>query len=166
MTLSQFLADQLNGTREWTLKLLADFKGGDWTFQPGPGLAHALWTCGHLANSQHALVFVRCLKRAFLPEEFITHFPMGGPIKSAAEHAYPSVAEVRRVMDDVHAKTLAAVRELSFDALATPAYGADGKVHPHYSTVQGAIGHVDRHEAFHAGQIVMIRRLLGRTFLR
>ena len=166
MTLSQFLADQLKGTREWTLKLLADFKGDDWTFQPGPGLAHALWTCGHLANSQHALVFVRCLKKPFLAEEFIQHFPMGKPIAAAGEHPFPSVAEVRQVMDDVHTRTLAAVRELSFEFLSMPAYGADGKPHPHYSTVQGAIGHVDRHEAFHAGQIALIRRLLGRNFLR
>jgi hypothetical protein len=37
MTPAEFLAEQLAGTREWTLKLIADLKGDDWTFQPRRG---------------------------------------------------------------------------------------------------------------------------------
>lgn len=166
MTVARSLAEQLDGTRDWTLKLLADVKGDDWFKQPGPGLAHCLWTCGHLAVAQHLLIHVRCLGKPFLPDSFAAHFPMGGPVKSAAEYDYPSVDEVRPMMADVHQRTVAVVRELSDEFLAKPAFGKDGAAHPHYKTVGQAIGHADRHEAFHAGQIALIRRLLGKPFLR
>ena len=50
--------------------------------------------------------------------------------------------------------------------LSEPAYGKDGAPHPHYTRVAGAVGHASRHEAFHAGQIALLRRLLGKQFLR
>ena len=40
MNLSAIMADQMTGTREWTLKLIADLKGDDWTFQPGRGMGN------------------------------------------------------------------------------------------------------------------------------
>jgi len=155
-------------TREWTLKLLADLKPDDWTFQPATGLGHPLWLCGHLACSQDLLVFVRCLKReSTLPAGFAAHFPIGGAVKSTAEHDYPSVETVLATMREVHARTVATVRVLSEALLDEPAFAADGKSpHPHYRDKRGAIAHCNRHEAFHAGQIAMIRRLRGKSFLR
>ena len=50
--------------------------------------------------------------------------------------------------------------------LARPASGKDGNPHQHYQTVRGAVTHCNRHEAFHAGQLALIRRLLGKPFLR
>ena len=56
---------------------------------------------------------------------------------------------------------------MSDSLLDEPAFGADGKSpHPHYKDKRGAVAHCNRHEAFHAGQLAMIRRLLGKTFLR
>lgn len=161
------LAEQLQGTRDWTLKLIADLKGDDWFFQPALGLAHPLWLCGHLAVSQHTLVFVRCLNQSILVESFSKHFAIGGPVPSAREHSYPSIENVLATMADVHEQTCAAVRHMSDALLAEPAFAADGKSpHPHYADKRGAIAHCNRHEAFHAGQIAMIRRLLGKSFLR
>ncbi len=166
MTLGEALAEELEYTRDWTLRLIADLDGDDWTFQPAQGLAHALWTCGHLANAQHSLIHVRCLGKPALDEPFILHFPMGRPVASAEEHAYPPPAEVLRVMADLHARSLAEVRGMSDAFLQEPAYSADGGPHPHYRTRHGAVAHCSRHEAYHAGQIGMIRRLRGKTFLR
>ncbi len=166
MTSPELLADQLDGTRLWTLKLIADLKGDDWTFQPAPGLAHPLWLCGHMAGSQHLLIHVRCLGKGLLDESFTRHFPIGGPVKSAKEHAYPSVETVLSTMAEVHAKTLTAVRSMSEALLDEPAFGGDGKPHPHYKDKRGVVAHCNRHEAFHAGQIAMIRRLQGKSFLR
>ena len=166
MKAAELLAEQLDDTRAWTLKLIADLKGDDWTYQPGPGLGHALWMCGHLAAAQHLLIQVRCLGGGVLDESFTKHFPTGGPVKSAKEYAYPSVQTVLSTMDEVHQKTLAAVRKMSDAVLAEAAFGGDGKPHPHYHDKCGAVSHCGRHEAFHAGQIATIRRLLGRSFLR
>jgi hypothetical protein len=161
------LADDLDGSRQWTRKLIADLRGPDWAFQPAPGLAHALWLCGHLACSENLLVHVRVLgTKGVLEETFTKHFSIGGPVKSAAEHDFPPLETVLQTMDDVHRKTLDALRGASDALLAELCSGAEGKPHPHYQDKRGAVVHCARHEAFHAGQIAMIRRLLGKPFLR
>jgi hypothetical protein len=166
MTVGEVLAEQLDGTRDWTLKLIADLKGDDWRFAPMPGLAHPLWLCGHLAVSQDILIHARCLGRGVVDPAFAAKFPIGGPVPSAGEAVYPSPEAIRRVMDETHARTLAAVRGMPDALLAEPAFGKDGAIHPHYRDKRGAVSHCVRHEAFHAGQIAMIRRLLGKPFLR
>ena len=166
MNPGEVLALQLDGTRDWTRKLIADLDDDDWTFQPGPGLAHALWTCGHLAVAQNLLVHVRCLGNSVVADAFAAHFPIGGPVAAATAHDYPPIADVLHEMDRVHALTLAAVRGMSDALLHEPAFGKDGAPHPHYADKLGAVSHCDRHEAFHAGQIALIRRLRGKPFLR
>ncbi|MBW7905110.1 MAG: DinB family protein [Phycisphaerae bacterium] len=166
MTLGHVLSAQLDGTRDWTLRLLADLEGDDWVFQPAPGLAHPLWICGHLAASQNVLIHQRCLGRSLLDASFTAHYPIGEPVKSSAEHGYPDARHIRQVMDEVHRETLEAVRGLSDALLAEPAWGKDGAPHPHYRDKLGAVSHCARHEAFHAGQLALIRRLRGKPFLR
>lgn len=166
MTQAELLAEQLQGARDWTLKLIADLKGNDWGFQPGEGLAHPLWMCGHLASAQNTLVHVRCIGQSVVDESFTKHFPLGTPVKSVSEHKYPSVQKVLDTMKKTQDKTVEAIRNLSDTFLAEPASGKDGSVHPHYRDKRGAISHCSRHEAFHAGQLATIRRLLGRGYLR
>ncbi len=166
MTQSERLAEQLDGTREWTLKLLDGLSPDDWCFQPAPGLPHALWLCGHLAVAQHLLVHVRCLGGACVDDSFANHFPIGAPVLSTVEHDYPSVDSVRRCMTETHDKTCEAIRGMSDELLAEACMGAEGKTHPHYTDKCGAVSHCNRHEAFHAGQLALIRRLLGKPFLR
>ncbi len=166
MNLARVLAEQLDLTRDWTLRLIADMQGDDWAFSPAAGLAHATWTLGHLAVSQNVLIHVRCLGCGVVEDSFAAHFPISGPVPAIAEHAYPPLAEIRAVFDDVHGRTLAAVRGMSEALLAEPAFGKDGAIHPHYRDKLGAVSHAGRHEAFHAGQLAMIRRLRGKSFLR
>lgn len=167
MKLSRLLAEQIADTRDWTLKLVADLARDDWAFQPAPGLAHPLWVCGHLACAQNLLVHVRVLGTSgVLDESFAKHFPIGARIKARDHHDYPPVETVLDTMKDVHARTLEAVRGMGDELLAEPCLGGDGKPHPHYRDKAGAVSHCSRHEAFHAGQIATIRRLLGKPFLR
>ncbi len=167
MTNADLLAQQLIDTRDWTQKLLADLSGDEWIFQPQPGVAHALWLCGHLASSQNTLIHDRCLGAFVIDADFKSHFPIGCPVKSGDEYDYPAVESVLAMMKDVQAKTVDAVRSMKDDLLSENAYGADGKtLHPHYKDKAGAVSHCIRHEAFHAGQIATLRRLLGKPFLR
>ncbi len=167
MTQAELLAEQLVDTRDWTLKLIADLSGDDWRFQPAAGLAHPLWICGHLASAQDTLIHTRCLGGGVLDRTFKSHFPLGAAVKSCQEYDYPPVDEVLAVMADVQAKTVDAVRGMNDALLAEPAFGADGQTpHPHYKDKCGAVSHSVRHEAFHAGQLATVRRLLGKPFLR
>ena len=167
MTQQELLVEQFNDTRDWTKKLLADIHGDDWFFQPAPGLAHAVFLAGHLAVSQDLLIHTRCLKAPILDDSFKKHFPIGKPVPSVVEYGFPSVAAILATMDDVHEQTMEIIRTMNDSLLAEPAFAADGKSpHPHYKDKRGAVSHCARHEAFHAGQIAMIRRLLGKPFLR
>lgn len=166
MTTGQVLAGQLEGTRTWTLKLIADLNGDEWAIQPGAGLAHPLWLCGHLAVAQHSLIHQRCLGLPFLDDGFAAAFPIGGDVRPVADGGYPAVGDILGVMGEVHAKTLEAVRGMNDALLAEKLPSPDGKPHPFFDDKLGAVSHCDRHEAFHAGQLALIRRLLGKPFLR
>ncbi len=166
MDTSDILVEQLRRTREWLHMVLSGFEAEDWTYQPATGLQHALWICGHLATAQDTLVFQRCLGKSILSEGFRRHFPIGAPIKSAGEYPWPATEDVPRKMEEMQAATLKAVAGMSDALLAEPAAGKNGAPHPHYATKLGAISHLDRHEAFHTGQVATIRRLLGKPFLR
>ncbi len=160
------LADQLDGTRDWTLKLIADIAGDEWTYQPAEGVQHALWLCGHLAVAEHLLVLTRALGGSPPDAELVKCFPIGSVVVDPGEIALPSPASVRAKMDATHAEVLAGIRGMSDEQLSKPCMGAEGKPHPHYRTNLEAISHCDRHEAFHAGQIAMLRRMMGKAFLR
>lgn len=167
VTQSELLTEQLEITRKWTRSLIADLDGDDWLFQPQPGMAHALWLCGHMTCTQYHLIYVRVLGVTGLVDQtFVDHFPIGGPVKAASEHDYPPVETVLSTMNRVHRRTCEVVREMTDDLLAEPAFAGGGKPHPLYADKRGAVAHCSRHEAFHAGQIATIRRLLGKPFLR
>ncbi len=168
MTTPELLAKQFSDTREWTKLLVTDFSDEDWVFQPESGLHHALWLCGHLVTAEDTLIFSRSLNADdSLPAGFRAHFPIGGSVRSATEHDYPPAASVIATMDEHHAQTLLAIRGMSDSLLAEPAYAADGKSkHPHYADKLGVVSHLIRHEAFHAGQIGLLRRLMGKAALR
>ena len=166
MTTGQLLAEQMRGTRDWTLKLLVGLEGDEWTFQPRPGIQHALWLCGHLAVAQELLLFKRCLNRAVMDPALMPHFSIGGPIKSAGEYDWPAPQQVKATMGQMEAAVEETLRGLSDEFLAEPALGQDGAKHPHYDTKLGAMSHMIRHEAFHAGQLAMLRRQMGKSFLR
>jgi uncharacterized damage-inducible protein DinB len=119
-----------------------------------------------MASAQNTLLFERCLDSPILDADFAAHFPLGGPIKSAAEYDWPGPEPVRRKMDEMQRASEQAILKLSDDFLAEPAFGKDGAKHPHYDDKLEAISHMARHEAFHAGQLSTLRRLLGKPFLR
>lgn len=166
MTTGEILANQIQRVREWTLLLLDGIEGDKWLFQPQPGVQHALWICGHLASAQNTLIFQRCLDTDVLDEGFRAHFGIGGPIKSADEYDWPAPAKVLEVMERMQRQTEQAVTKMDDGLLAQPAYGKDGGKHPHYDNKLEAVGHLARHEAFHAGQLALLRRQAGLGFLR
>ena len=166
MTANDTLIEALDGARDWTLLLIADVVGDEWTYQPKIGAQHILWLCGHLASAQQTLILVRCLGGEKTDIAFNSHFPIGESVKNATEHCYPAPDVILQKMADTHATVLDGVARMTDAELAEPCSGKDGAVHPHYTTKRGAINHCARHEAFHAGQIALLRRMQGKSFLR
>ncbi len=161
----ELLADQLQAARRWTLSLLDDIPESTWFDMSAAGHTHVAWQVGHLTSSIAYLIHVRCLGKAFeecLPTDFRERFGIGSsPVADAAAH--PPVSELRALFDRVHAEAVAAVSVMSAEELSGP---VDGEPDSVFTTKEKAVSMAVTHEAFHAGQIAMLRRLSGKGPLR
>ncbi len=158
--------EQLRFSRSFTLPFLEDLTDDQWYWRP-PGFdTHVAWQVGHIAYAEYSL----CLKRvrgrrdedeSFAPSEFMEMFK----IRSYAEPDpadNPSVDEFRRVLSGVHDRALAELSETTGEALDTETQPP----HPVFTTKLGAVEWCGKHELVHAGQIALLRRLMGKKPLR
>lgn len=150
--------DQINFARKYTLRLLDATKESDWFTMPG--VTHIGWQVGHLAMAQYRLVFERV--RGIRPED--THLISDDFLKlflrdsvPGREAIYPSAAEIRAVFDRVHEQVLAYLPRLDESELDRPVLTPHSLV----KTRIEALMWCGQHEFVHAGQIALLRRLLG-----
>ncbi len=166
MTTLEFLIDRLMTARKWTNSLLVDIEESQWfTMPPTGGTGHIAWQIGHLAASQLVLIPNRCFNRPFtefVTDEFRAPF-MRGSTPHADPSEYPPLAEIKNFFERTQQTCIELVRSMPETELTEPA-GSDP--HPLFSNKAGAISVAALHETFHAGQIAMIRRSLGKNPLR
>lgn len=157
-----YVIDHLQKTRSYTLSLVDTFDPDDWFKTPREVATHLAWQVGHLAFAEYALGLRRL--RGELPEDdrIMAASLRGafgrGSTPSPNPADYPSPAEIREILDRVHQAALANVRGLSDAEL-------DDRIEPHrlFSTKLGALWWCGQHEMLHAGQIGLLRRLLGKA---
>ena len=167
MSRSQALSDQIRSARLYTKDLLKATSQDQWFQMPSEGVTHVAWQVGHLAVSQYylGLFHVRGASdedNSLLPTDFGTLFGKDS-VPSANAGDYPSASEIVLVLDAVHARVkdeIAAVDESTWD---TP---TEGPEHPFFKTKWHSASFVPAHEFLHAGQIGLLRRLLGEKSLR
>jgi hypothetical protein len=80
-----------------------------------------------------------------------------GSVPVAAAETYPPIDEIRRVFDVVHDRALVEIRALSDEELDVPLDPA----FPDRTLLSGLFWDAE-HEYLHAGQIGLLRRLLGK----
>ncbi|MEZ6063945.1 MAG: DinB family protein [Planctomycetaceae bacterium] len=159
------LVRDLESARSYTTTILNTVDPADWYRSPGDAVTHIAWQVGHLAVAQYrlALVVVRGPKpddEPLISQDFAKRFAPGSvPVSSLKDG--PSVEEIRAVFERVHTQAVAETRELNPNVLDASA----GFEHPMFSTKGGSIRWSAQHEFTHAGQISLLRRLLGRTWL-
>lgn len=165
MTTIDLLIERLIAARRWTTSLLADFEESRWFDCPAPGIQHIAWQVGHIAASQAVLIHNRCFNIPMaeaVPASFTQQFGRGSkPVGDPA--AYPPISEIRRMFDGMQADCLKRVRQMTESDLELPAFGDP---HPMFAKRGEAVGMAAMHEAFHAGQIALTRRLFGKAALR
>ena len=132
-----------------------------------PGAAtHIGWQVGHLAMAEYGLCLFRQRGRTegdldLMPSTFRKQFSRGSkPNPDAA--ANPTPAQLRAVLERVHQQVLAEAPTFTAEQLNEPTempYAA-------YPTKLGAMLFCAHHEMIHAGQIGLIRRLLGKAPVR
>ena len=157
---------QIEFARRYTLQLIDEVPESDWFRQIEACPTHLAWQVGHLAMAQYALTMVRIRGKEredeqVLSKQFFRAFQKGTrPVFDAAE--YPSVDEIRATLDRVHETSLKELREQSDESL-------DVKLpEPHavFDTKLGSVFFCSSHEMLHAGQIGLLRRMLGQEPLR
>ncbi len=92
-----------------------------------------------------------------MPPEFLAPF-VRGSVPDQDPTKYPTPDELVETLDRVHAAVKAEIARHSDQQLELPQLG---KPHPLFNTKLGGLFWCARHEMLHAGQIGLLKRLLG-----
>lgn len=158
MDLKSHLHKQLEATRAFSERLLADFREPEqWTYQVHPRCNHALWFAGHIANTDNFFISLIDPARAAPREGYQAKFGMGSqPTSEPAD--YPPPEDVLAYLRDRRATLLEILDGMDSADLDKPTPEGSPAFLPDYAAIfQSAIWH----EGLHAGQLTVVRRGLG-----
>ncbi len=157
---------QIEFARNYTQSLLEDIEDDDWFRMPDGCVSHIAWQVGHLSMAQYMLTLFRM--RGKLPEDeelipkvMLKKFIKGSvPDPDPANH--PPLSEIRDVFGRVYDQLMAELPNYRDDDLQ------ESVVEPYvaYKNKLGSLFFCASHEMLHAGQIGLIRRLLGKERIR
>ena len=159
MSRLQLAIEQIVFARNYTIGLLDQTPADEWFRLPAGGFGHVAWQVGHIAFSEYRLALWRI--RGERPDDAALFSPefkrlFGADSVPGVDSTYPP-AELRAVLDRVHGQVLRELPGLGEAELdqAVP--------HPHRfaTTKLRALLWCAHHEMLHAGQIGLLRRLLG-----
>ena len=160
------VVERLRFARRATKNFLADLTPEEWYWSPPQYATHIAWQVMHIAVAQYALCFRRIRgplpeDEAWCPADYHGRFGLASqPERDAAENL--AVEEILRVFDGVYARAIEALPNYTAVELSAPV----DPPHPVFKTKLEAIEMAPHHEAIHAGQIAMLRRLMGKKPLR
>lgn len=162
----QLALRQIEFARSYVLSILAEIDEADWFVMPPSCPTHVAWQVGHLAMAEYGLCLFRMRGRQPIDLELMTgsfrkQFSRGS-VPDADASKYPSAAEIRATLDRVHAQVLKEAPSFSAEQLQEPVempYAVE-------ATKLGGLLFCSHHEMLHAGQLGLLRRLLGRQPVR
>jgi hypothetical protein len=145
---------------------MVDIDDADWYRAPPGCPTHLAWQIGHLAMAEYGLCLFRQRGRAeidreLMPSDFRKAFSRGSQPESDATKFLPP-AEIRATFDRVHFQVLEEAPSFTADSLNEPVE-MPYAVEP---TKLGCLYFCSHHEMLHAGQIGLLRRLLGKQPVR
>jgi hypothetical protein len=131
---------------------------------PHAGVTHVAWQIGHLAMAEYNLTLARI--RGTLPadhklfpfDDFAELF--GRTSKPLADAScYPAPAALREILNRIHVQSQQELLTLGDEELDQPS--ALAKPHPIVTTKLSSLLWCAQHEMIHAGQIGLLRRMMG-----
>jgi hypothetical protein len=163
MSRLQLAIDQISFARNYTFWLLDQTPETEWFRQPQGGVTHIAWQVGHLAMAEYRMALERIRgpqprDTELISDEFIRLFG-GKSLPDPDPAKYPSQSAIRGVFDRVHQQTLQELQTLDDSELDKDVL----KPHPRVKTKLWALVWCAQHESVHAGQIGLLRRLLGHS---
>jgi hypothetical protein len=157
----QLAVEQIVSARGYTANLLAAIDPADWFTMPAGCPTHVAWQVGHLAMAQYKLGMERIRGKRpvdadLIPDTVLRAFArLSAP--SADKSLYPSAVELLFVFEHVHRQLIAELRQLDEASLDQPIEPP----HPIARTRFESLMWCAQHEMLHAGQIGLVRRMLG-----
>jgi hypothetical protein len=152
---------QLEFARAYTLSILAEIDEAAWFTMPPGCPTHVAWQIGHLAMAEYGLCLYRQRGRQEVDLELMTSgfrkLFSRGSVPDVDSAKYPPAPEIRATLDRVHAQVLKEAVGFTEEQLAEP-------VEMPYAVHANKLGSLlmcSHHEMLHAGQLGLIRRLLG-----
>lgn len=157
---------QMRFAREYTLQLIADVPVEIWYDMPTGAPTHLAWQIGHLAVSEYGLMLFRQRGRAegdleLMPGWLRKKFGRGTKPISGAD-GQPAPEELLAVLEKIHRQSLEEAASLSVETLVTESE----MPYAVFPAKLGALLFAPIHESLHAGQIGLVRRLLGSDPIR
>lgn len=165
-TLLNVAVKQIEFARGYLNSLLEDLAEDDWFRQPPTGVSHIAWQVGHLAVAQYGLGLFRLRGRQpndteLMPSAFRKKFGKG-TMPAPGPNSNPTPAEIRGIFDDVYQQVLKELPGFTDSDLETRV----DPPHAVFDTKMGGLLFCSQHEMLHAGQIGLLRRLIGKQPLR
>jgi hypothetical protein len=157
---------QITFARNYTLSLLADIDDELWLTMPKDCATHVAWQVAHLAMAQYGLCLYRQRDRAdidreLLPRGFVQKYGKGStPNTDPGKNLTPE--DIRGTLDRVSDRAIHEMAGISEEQLDEPI----DEPYAAYATKLGALLFCSHHEMLHAGQIGILRRLLGKKPIR
>ena len=157
--------------RRYTLSLLEDLHDDDWFWSPSDSnehfTTHIAWQAGHIAMAEYGLMLFRQRGRdrevdAELMSGKFRKLFLRGSEPQPDRSAYPEPQEILAVLDRVHQQVLKEIPNFDGEQLDEPTEAP----HAAFATRYGALLFAGDHEMLHAGQIGLLRRLMGKPPLR
>ncbi len=157
----------LESARAYMLKLVEDLNDEEWFWTPQPAVTHIAWQVGHLAMAEYGLTLFRQRGRQEVDAELMSSqfrklFAKGSEPATTDRSEYPAPREILTVLHRVHQQMLTELPSFDGDQLDEPV----DPPHSVFSTRYGALLFAGDHEMLHAGQIGLLRRLMGKSPLR
>ncbi len=157
---------QIAFARSYTLGLLENVSDNQWFTMPDRCSTHVAWQVAHLAMAQYGLCLFRQRGRAdvdrgLLPRGFVQKYGKAStPNPAPGDNLSPS--EIREILDRVNEQACEEMSGFKSDQLSEPI----DMPYAVYPTKLGALVFCADHEMLHAGQIGLLRRLLGKEPIR
>jgi hypothetical protein len=163
---SRLAFEQIEFARAYMLATLAEIDEGEWFAMPAGCPTHVAWQVGHLAMAEYGLCLFRVRGRQPIDLELMTSsfrkLFSRGTVPEGDTAKYPPAAEVRATLDRVHAQVLLEAPSFTAEQLQEPVempYAVE-------ATKLGGLFFCSHHEMLHAGQLGLLRRLLGKPPIR
>jgi hypothetical protein len=154
--------DAVRFARSYSLPLIDSFAPDEWFRMPAEGVTHLTWQVGHLAMAQYRLCIERV--RGIRPEdaELIRPDVMAlfdrESVPDPNPSRYPTPTELRNVLDRMHERVLADLADWPDADLDSPPAMTSHRL---AKTKLECVRWCAAHEMLHAGQIGLLRRMLG-----